>query len=50
MQNKPGRPKLQHTAKQRTIRLTDSEYTQFKLMGGAAWLRKLLNTTERLIK
>jgi len=47
---KAGRPAITDKAHIRSIRLTDNEYTQFKLMGGAAWLRKLMQTTERLIK
>jgi hypothetical protein len=37
-----GRPAIDNKAKIRSIRLTDSEYIQFKLLGGAEWLRKFI--------
>jgi hypothetical protein len=40
-----GRPKgttKQDIAKMRQIRLTDSEYENYKMRGGAKWLRPIL--------
>jgi hypothetical protein len=50
MKRKAGRPAITNKAHIRSIRLTDNEYTQFKLMGGVVWIRKLLAATEKLIK
>jgi hypothetical protein len=40
--NKLGQPKKEHLAKRRSIRLTDADFSKFKLLGGSKWLRKLL--------
>lgn len=54
MNNKPtrggarpnaGAPVKADKAKNRTIRLTDAEYSKFKELGGANWLRHLLHNS-----
>jgi len=37
-----GAPKLADSAKIRSIRMTDADYSKFKLMGGVKWLRDIL--------
>lgn len=37
-----GRKPLKETAKNRTVRLKDSEYEKFLEIGGSAWLREML--------
>ena len=41
------RPRPPEPLKPRQMRLSDSEWTKFKEVGGAEWLRKVLGTKPR---
>jgi hypothetical protein len=40
--NKVGRPPVADKGKNRSIKLTDDQYTAFKLQGGIKWLKSHL--------
>jgi hypothetical protein len=40
-----GRPKVAEPVKHRTVRLSDADWMKFKALGGAQWLRSVLNAT-----
>lgn len=40
-----GRPKVAEPVKHRTVRLSDADWMKFKSLGGAHWLRSVLNAT-----
>ena len=42
-----GRPKIAEPATNRTIRLTDEDWLKFKSIGGAAWLKLMLNKSHK---
>lgn len=41
------RPKPPEVLKARYVRMSDSEWTAFKELGGAEWLRKMMRTKPR---
>ena len=42
-----GRPTIAEPATNRTIRLTDADWLKFKSIGGAAWLKSILDGAQQ---
>ena len=40
--NKIGRPKVANKGKNRSFKLTDTQYAKLRLLGGVKWLKKMI--------
>jgi len=43
VKTKVGRPRVDDKGKNRSIKLTDTQYAKFRLLGGIKWLKRILN-------